>query len=179
MILRPIGVVRSEFKLSLSRNEDKQAEPRKRLEEIRAQHSRIKQLVSELVIDPGLTELLEGIEDFSHIIVLYWPHLLPEESRRQQKVHPMRRKDLPERGVFATRSQARPNPVLISTVKLLERSGNILRVQALEAADGSPIVDIKPYMEMVPEVDHPRFPDWLRQIRKDLDDVHDSVAKQP
>ncbi len=168
LTLRPIGVVRSELKLSPGRDHDQPTKPKERITEIRAQHRKLQKLVSELIIDPAFEELLEGIEEFSHILVLYWPHLLPEENRKIRKVHPMRRMDLPEVGVFATRSQARPNPVLISTVRLLARRGNILEVQALDALDGSLIVDIKPYMEMTPEADQPRFPDWLRKLRKDL-----------
>ncbi len=169
MILKPIGVVRNTLTPRASKKDVTEQDLQERIAEIRAKQERLRNLVSELVIDPNLEPLLEGIEEFSHIVVLYWPHLLPAESRNVQKVHPMRRKDLPQRGIFATRSPARPNPVLISTVRLLKRANNILRVQALEAENGSPIVDIKPYVDIEPEAENPHFPDWLRQIRKDLE----------
>ncbi len=169
LILRPVGVVRSALKTPLLQTGDADLELPARLEKIREQRRQIKNLVSELVIDPGLEGMLEGIEDFSHIVVVYWPHLIPAGRRGLRQVHPMGRKDLPVRGIFATRSPARPNPVLISTVRLLEREGNVLKVQALDAVDGSPVVDIKPYVEIYQTVENPRFPEWLRQIHRDLE----------
>jgi tRNA-Thr(GGU) m(6)t(6)A37 methyltransferase TsaA len=80
------------------------------------------------------------------------------------RVHPMGLKALSETGVFATRSPARPNPALISTVELLEHNGNLLKVKGLEAVDGSPIVDIKPYTEISHAIRAPRFSEWLRSV---------------
>ena len=99
-------------------------------------------VVSEIVIDNSLTESLNNLDEFSHIIVLYWMH----QSRRPapQKVHPMGNPDHALMGVFATRSPDRPNPIGKSTVRLLERQGNILRVKGLDAVDGTPVIDIKP-----------------------------------
>ncbi len=81
----------------------------------------------------------------------------------------MGRKDLPPQGIFATRSPARPNPVLVSTVPLLAREGHVLKVKGLEAVDGSPLIDIKPYVDVYHGVENPRFPDWLLQIHRDLE----------
>ena len=170
LILRPVGVVRSVLKTPLSWADAANLELKTRTEMIREQHRQIKGLTSELVIAPRLEGILEGIEDFSHIVVVYWPHFIPAARRALLQVHPMGRKDLPQRGIFATRSPARPNPLLISTVRLLERNGNVLRVQALEAVDGSPILDIKPYTEIYQTVVNPRFPGWLRQIHRDLEE---------
>lgn len=169
LILRPVGVVRSALTTPFLGTGDADLELQARLEKIREQHREIKGLVSELVIDTGLQDILEGIEDFSHIVVVYWPHLIPAGRRALLQVHPMGRKDLPVRGIFATRSPARPNPVLISTVRLLGRDGNVLKVQALEAVDGSPILDVKPYTEIYQTVVNPQFPAWLRQIHRDLE----------
>jgi tRNA (adenine37-N6)-methyltransferase len=175
--LKPVGVVRSAIKTPLLGAGNSDLEPKERLEKIRAQHRQLKDLVSELVIDPRLEGILDGIEAFSHIVVLYWPHLVAPERRQLLRVHPMGRKDLPLQGIFATRSPARPNPVLISTVPLLGRVGNILRVRTLEAVDGSPIIDIKPYVEIYHGVENPRFPEWLLQIQRDLED--DAADKTP
>ncbi|MHB8093148.1 MAG: tRNA (N6-threonylcarbamoyladenosine(37)-N6)-methyltransferase TrmO [Syntrophales bacterium] len=166
LILRPVGVVRSALKAPLKRGVDDTAKLQEQGEEIRKQMRQIEALVSELAIDPGLEGLLDGIEEFSHIVVLYWPHLLAEEKRTLVHVHPMGLKEFPETGIFATRSPARPNPVLVSTAELLERDGNVLRVKGLEAVDGSPIIDIKPYAGIYPEIKEPRFPEWLRFVFK-------------
>ena len=161
--------MRNPIKKSILQAGRSDIELQERLEKIREHHRQVKGTVSELVIfDPWL-ELLDGIEDFSHILVLYWPHLIDSERRQLKKVHPMGRKDFPLQGIFATRSPARPNPVLVSTVPLLEREGSVLKVKGLEAVDGSPLIDIKPYAEVYHGVENPRFPDWLLQRRRDLE----------
>lgn len=133
-------------------------------------HPRHDELQAEIVIDPHWDELLDGIEGYSHIMVLYWPHLLSEERRQIRKVHPMGRTEIPLQGIFATRSPARPNPILVSVVKLLERKGNILHVQGLEAVDGSPVLDIKPHnrtFDMASEA--VRVPDWMERAMQEME----------
>ena len=125
---------------------------------------------SEIVLDAQWEELLDGIEGYSHIMVLYWPHLLSEERRQIRKVHPMGRTEIPLQGIFATRSPARPNPILVSVVKLLERKGNILHVQGLEAVDGSPVLDIKPHNRtfyMASEA--VLVPDWMERAMQEME----------
>lgn len=123
-------------------------------------------LQAEIVIDPQWEELLDGIEGYSHIMILYWPHMLLPEQRQIRKVHPMGRKDIPQQGIFATRSPARPNPVLVTVARLLERKGNRLLVQGLEAVDGSPVIDIKPHTHGFHATDDPVIvPDWMAQLQ--------------
>ena len=102
------------------------------------------ELVSEIVIDTSLTEALDGLEGFSHIIVLYWLHRA-NSAGVPLKIHPRDRQERPLRGIFATRTPNRPNRIGKATVRLLQRQGNILKVQGLDALDGSPVIDIKPY----------------------------------
>lgn len=103
------------------------------------------QVVSELVFDPSFKDAMDGLEDFSHIIVLFWMHRSPTWECSMSKIHPRGRSDLPLLGVLATRSPVRPNPLGMAVVRLLERRGNVLKVIGLDAIDGSPVVDIKPY----------------------------------
>jgi len=169
IVLTPIGIIRNSItKPSFSPEEAADIEERK--QQVRRRHRKVKETISELIIDPAYGELLDGIDAFSHILVLYWPHLLAEGERALRKVHPMGRKDIPEQGIFATRSPARPNPVLVTTVRLLEHNGNILRVQGLEALDRSPILDLKPVTRRHESIEKPRFPDWIKQIREDLEE---------
>lgn len=170
LILRPVGYVRNELKTPLGGPDEAELEGELRREKIRQRERQIKTLVSEVIIEPGLEGILEGIEDYSHLLVIYWPHLLPAGHRELRQVHPLGCRDLPKRGIFATRSPARPNPLLISTVALLERKRNVLRVQGLEALDGSPVLDIKPYVEICRPVENPRFPQWLRRINRDMEE---------
>jgi len=117
-------------------------------------------VVSDIVIDRSLTEALDGLEEFSHIIVLFWMHRLIE-TEMLLKQRPMGRPDRPLKGLFALRTQNRPNPVGKTTVRLLERRGNVLRVEGLDALDGSPAIDIKPYLPESDAAADAAVPAWI------------------
>jgi len=123
--IRPVGVVRSPFRT----RSDAPAQGRFSSEE------------SEIHIFPEYLDAVDGLELFSHIFVLYWLHLA---ERNVLRVVPRGKRK--KRGVFSTRAPARPNPVGLCLVELLE-CGEILRVRGLDALDGSPVIDIKPYYE--------------------------------
>lgn len=170
MILRPVGVVRSALKEPSLRVGSGDLEPARTEGAGREEKARkVHELISEIVIDPRLEGILDGIEEFSHILVLYWPHKLPEEKRNVIKVHPMGRRDLPLVGVFATCSPARPNPVLVTAVRLLERRGNVLKVQGLEAIDGSPIIDLKPYNPHYHLAKDVRLSGWMARALREME----------
>ena len=116
-------------------------------------------VISGIIIDSSLTEALDNLDEFSHIIVLYWIH----RSRRPapMKVHPRGNKERALTGVLATRSPSRPNPIGKATVRLLERKGNILKVRGLDAIDETPVLDIKPYIPGYDSVDNARAPSWM------------------
>ena len=103
------------------------------------------QVISDIVIDKSLTQALDDLDENSHITVLFWLHQVDSTTPLPLKIHPWGNIERPLRGVFATRTQYRPNPIGVTTVKLLHRKGNILRVQGLDAINGSPVLDIKPY----------------------------------
>lgn len=166
--MTPIGEVRSSFAKPLSMDMDYDAQPEGWKTQIRAYQRKVRTTVSRLVIRPEYEELLEGIEEFSHILVLFWPHLIDPERRKIQKTHPMGRKDLPQRGIFSTCSPARPNPVLVTAVELVGRKGNMLLVKGLEAVDGTPIIDIKPYSRNYHLVSNPESPAWMQRLHEDI-----------
>lgn len=114
-------------------------------------------IVAEIVVRQELAGALEGIEDWSHLIVLFWMDQLA--GKPPLTTHPRRRNDLPEVGIFAARGRERPNPIGIAVVELLKRDGNVLTVKALDAYDGSPILDIKPY-DHYDVVSDLRVPTW-------------------
>ena len=116
-------------------------------------------VVSEIVLDPGLTAALDNLEEFSHVIVISWMHR--SHTPFPVKVHPRYRKELPPVGVFASRSPDRPNPLGKATVRLLRRRGNVLVVAGLDAIDGTPVIDIKPYIPGLDSVDDARVPPWM------------------
>jgi tRNA-Thr(GGU) m(6)t(6)A37 methyltransferase TsaA len=93
-----------------------------------------------LVFDPDVRAALDGLRQGDDIVVLTWLHLA---DRTVLRVHPRGDASRSIRGVFATRSQHRPNPLGIHTVTIVEVDGLRVRVRGLEAVDGTPIVDVK------------------------------------
>jgi tRNA-Thr(GGU) m(6)t(6)A37 methyltransferase TsaA len=103
---------------------------------------------STIVLEPEYEEGLTEIENFSHIIVLY---AFDRMSGWSTMVKPPW--DDKQRGVFASRSPRRPNPIGMTVAKLVEREGAVLRVQGLDAFDGTPVLDLKPYVPRFDRVD--------------------------
>ncbi len=103
-------------------------------------------LKAQVIVDPAYEKALDGIESFSHLIIVFWLHKVKKSERLIMKVHPYRNPTLPLKGVFATRSPVRPNPIGLTVVKLVKRKANLLTVVGLDAIDGSPVLDIKPYL---------------------------------
>jgi tRNA-Thr(GGU) m(6)t(6)A37 methyltransferase TsaA len=121
---------------------------------------------SRIVLRPELTPMLLGLEGYSHVIVVFWPHLVPEDVRGSKpQLHPRDDPRYPLMGVLATRSQIRPNPVLTTPVPLLEVKGNVLRVRGLDAIDGTPVLDIKPYLPHHDSVPEARVPQWVEDAQ--------------
>lgn len=167
--LTPVGYVENTInKMTFSPHGKDTPEERQR--QVKKHREETRNTTSTLTFLPQFEELLDGIEDFSHIVVIYWPHKLSPEDRQIKKVHPMGRKDIPLKGIFATRSPARPNPLLISTVRLIKRDKNQLQVQGLEALNGSPIMDIKPTTRHFDSGENQRFPDWIQELNQDMTD---------
>ena len=159
--LKPIGIVRNQSKEASWGPELQALTWQERAAKMRDQ----RQSVSELVINPEFEEMLDGIDEFSHLMILFWSHLIPEERRMVTKVNPLGSKDFPPVGTFATHSPARPNSILVTIVRLLERNGNVLKVTGLDALNNSPVLDIKTF---VPEKDMEviKTPDWHKKMRE-------------
>src|SRR3989339_1077513 len=120
-----------------------------------------KNIVTEIVIDKTYVKGLDGIEDYSHIIIVYW---MDREKECHLKHHPQGRKDIPFIGIFACRCPQRPNRIAISTVELVKRKGNILTVKGLDIVNGTPILDIKPYTPQYDEIEKAKVPDWISKL---------------
>ena len=98
---------------------------------------------SDIFLREDLAGALEGLDDFSHVIVVFHVDKVPESEQRLRL--PVGT-DGVERGVFATRSQRRPNAIGISVVPIVHRRLGVLRVVGLDAIDGTPVLDLKPYL---------------------------------
>ena len=168
MTITPIGRVHSDIKAPVLQAGESGLDLTVRLERVKRYHDQVEKSLGRLVIFDEWGDLLDGIEAFSHIMVVYWPHLIDPARRKLRKVHPAGRKDMPVQGIFATRSPARPNPVLISVVKLVVREGNTLHVTGLDAVDGSPVIDLKPYIKPHGDALHATAPEWMIQLHREL-----------
>lgn len=122
--------------------------------------------VSEIVFREDLAEALDGIEYFSHFFVIFWMHEISEEERRTMKVRPRGRRDMPLLGAFATRTPHRPNPIGLTLVELLEVEGNVVTVRGLDAFDGTPVLDIKPF-DYWDVAEYARVPEWCMKLEKE------------
>ena len=140
MTLKAIGIVRSEITQPTKKDCEK--------------------VISDIVVNNDLTEALDGLEEFSHIVVLYWMHQAVS-SGAPLKIHPKGKEELPLLGLFATRTPNRPNRIGIATVRLLERQGNILRVEGLDAIDGTPVIYIKSYIPGYDSLANIKVPPWI------------------
>ncbi len=121
-------------------------------------------VVSEVVLDETLADGLDGIEDFSHVLILYWMHRAAEAEPVRMRRRPQGREDMPEIGIFAQRARHRPNPIGVTAVRLLRRDKNRLVVQGLDAINGTPVVDVKPYVPQFDTVESPRVPEWVARL---------------
>jgi tRNA-Thr(GGU) m(6)t(6)A37 methyltransferase TsaA len=117
--------------------------------------------ISEIIVDEKFTDALNDIEDYSHVIIVYWMDKVKDYVITHR---PQGNPDVPMVGIFACRCPRRPNPIAISTVKLIEHKGNRIKVKGLDILDGTPIIDIKPYWPQYDEVEDGKIPDWVNKL---------------
>jgi tRNA-Thr(GGU) m(6)t(6)A37 methyltransferase TsaA len=107
---------------------------------------------------------LKGLDGFSHVAVLYWFDRNDTPAKRRiLQVHPRGNRENPLTGVFACRAPVRPNLIALSVCRILSVEGSAVRVDKIDAFDGTPILDLKPH---IPAIDSPTrvsLPDWLRK----------------
>jgi tRNA-Thr(GGU) m(6)t(6)A37 methyltransferase TsaA len=119
---------------------------------------------SDIVVEPAFVAGLQGIEQFSHLLVVYWMHGASFSPATDLVRRPRGRDDMPELGIFAQRAKHRPNPVGVTAVRLLERRGDVLSVAGLDAIDGTPVIDLKPYFAAFDRVEAPGEPEWVARL---------------
>ncbi|WP_321431291.1 tRNA (N6-threonylcarbamoyladenosine(37)-N6)-methyltransferase TrmO [uncultured Methanolobus sp.] len=166
IVIEPVGVIKNNLQVppliagddGLKLNDAYESA----IAELNETHSRI----SEIILTDELTDLLDGIEDYSHIIVFYWGHEITDVARKLKKVHPAGHEDYPLKGIYATCSPARPNPILMTAVRLIKRDRNRLFVSGLDAIDNSPVLDIKPYVSDLFPQESVLIPEWMKMLIK-------------
>lgn len=143
----PIGMIHSPFT---------------KLDEMPIQPSAAKGIKGHILINEELTEGLDDLDGFSHIYLLYHLHL---SDSYLLKVVPFLDDQL--RGIFSTRAPKRPNPVGLSVVKLIHIEMNRLEVENIDIIDGTPLLDIKPYIPDMNEANHCKV-GWLANYLKEI-----------
>ena len=130
------------------------------------------EMVSEItLIDEIPNEALKGLENFSHIEIIFCLQELNKDKEIVYNSRPRDNKKFPKIGVFALRNRNRPNHIGTTIVKLLTRVKNKIYVQNLDAMNGTPIIDIKPiYREFMPD-DEIEQPKWVSQLMRDYWEV--------
>ena len=117
-----------------------------------------------ITIDPEYCPALLGVENYSHLLVLYWFHLRDNEKHRGTlRVTPPRHEGAPLTGVFACRSPSRPNPIGVTVVELLRVEGCRLEVSGLDALEVSPILDLMPFSPRAYSVPDASTPEWSKR----------------
>ncbi|MEE4194045.1 MAG: tRNA (N6-threonylcarbamoyladenosine(37)-N6)-methyltransferase TrmO [Anaerolineae bacterium] len=114
-------------------------------------------------IDAAYKDALKGLGDFSHVYVLFWADRYADKAHRATHVVPLPYAEGVETGVFANRSPVRPNPILISlcAIESVDENAGTVTVNAIDAFDGSPVLDLKPYYPVTDRVKEAQIPPYL------------------
>ena len=147
MELKPIGVVRSPVKEPVDEGWG--------------------DVVAEIHVEPLLARGLAELERFSHALVLFWMHEATFDPATDLVRRPRGRDDMPEAGIFAQRAKHRPNPIGVTAVRVVRREGAVLRVRGLDAIDGTPVLDIKPYVPAFDRVGDATVPQWMERLMRE------------
>lgn len=143
MQIEPIGIVRSPVTAGVDENWG--------------------EVVAAIEFRSELASGLQGLEQFSHVLVVFYMHQSSFDAADLVR-RPQGRADMPLLGIFAQRAKHRPNPIGITAVELVEVAGNVVRVKGLDAIDGTPVLDIKPYFPAFDRVDAAVVPDWVPRL---------------
>lgn len=148
MILKSIGIVKSSV--------------------IEAVDQEWGKIVSEIHIDNSFAAGLLGLDEFSHVIVIFFLHQTPPFKVKINLIRrPQGRSDMPLSGIFAQRAKHRPNPIGITAVPILSIDDNVISVKGLDAINNTPVLDLKPYFPIFDSVEGAIIPDWVEKLMKD------------
>jgi len=148
--LEPIGVIHSPFK---------------KLDNMPVQPRGGKNIIAEIEIKEKYQAGLKDLDGFSHIYLIYIFHKMKSEKL---EVVPFNDKTNQIRGVFATRTPVHPNGLGLSIVKLLKVEKNIVTIQGVDILDGTPLIDIKPYIENFDKINEPTKSGWMLSSEEEV-----------
>lgn len=114
---------------------------------------------SRIELDGGLGEALLGLRDYTHVIVIGWLDRYPQEYRDRRTAYPAGDDRLPLQGALALRG-ARPNPMSFTVCELRGVDGDTVTVRGLDLVEGTPVLDLKPYIPFYDAVPKAKIPKW-------------------
>lgn len=124
-------------------------------------------VVSDIIISDKISEeSIKGIEEYSHLEIIFYFHLADLTKITISASHPRDNKKYPKVGIFAQRRKARPNLLGSTIVKLIKAGKNILTVTGLDAVDGTPVIDIKPILDEFLPQEKIKQPEWSKELMK-------------
>lgn len=123
----------------------------------------VKEKAAAIRLFDAYAEGLLGLDQWSHVQVLYWMDKNDTPERRKMlRVHPRGKRENPLTGVFACRSPFRPNLIALSVCRIAGVEGALLKLEGLDAFDGTPVLDLKPYIPPDAPTQGVKVPDWAR-----------------
>ena len=119
--------------------------------------------ISSIALDEQYVSGLEGLEGFSHAIILFYLDQAKFDKEKHLQRRPQNREDMPLVGIFSQRGKDRPNQIGMTSVEIVSVSDDVLVVKGLDAVDGTPVLDIKPYYPVYDNKDA-RVPEWVERL---------------
>lgn len=117
---------------------------------------------SRIEVRAELEAALLGLAEYSHVIVIGWLHDIPADLRTRLQAYPSGDQRLPLQGSLALRGGARPNPISFTVCRLRRVTGATLEVEGLDLIDGTPVLDVKPYIAFYDSEPKASLPKWAR-----------------
>jgi tRNA-Thr(GGU) m(6)t(6)A37 methyltransferase TsaA len=123
------------------------------------------EIIAEIELKPDYAPGLLGLEGFSHLMVLTFLHEAKYDPDKHLRRHPQERTDMPLLGIFAQRARHRPNRIGVTAVEIVEVTEKSVKVRALDAINGTPVIDIKPYVPVYDKKEA-TIPEWMEKMMK-------------
>ena len=123
-------------------------------------------ITSRVEVLPQYRGSLTGLDAFSHVIVVTYLHQAAFDPARHLHRRPRGLETMPDVGIFAQRAKDRPNPIGITAVRIVEVGETSVTVKGLDAIDGTPVLDLKPYYPVYDRVDDTSVPEWVDRLMK-------------
>jgi len=137
--------------------------------------------IFQLQIYPPFRDALKELKAFSHVIVCWWAHGHDNFASRTRLITPLPYAPGIEAGVFACRSEYRPNPICLTTMPILDldQENGLVTLPWIDAHDGSPVIDLKPYIPVSDRIRDFRVADWMHEWPQWMEDADAYFAQHP